>query len=516
MNLIQFSLRLSFILLFVANTVWMAQTPAAKAGNASAVSAPENPPVIEISNPHSPLISFRILVHAGSINDPKGKEGLNAMTALMIGAGGTKEMSYKQILDALYPWAASIDAQFDKEVTVFTANIHKDNLQKFYKIFSDLILSPRFDESDFKRNKDQLLNYLQNTLRGNDDEELGKQALENLLYAGHPYGHTPEGTVEGLKSITLDDVKTYYKKIYTRDNITLGIAGGFTTKFTQTMQADFARLPAGKVAAIPLPKLRAIKDMEIAMVQKENRAAAISFGYPIEVTRSDKDFYALLVAGSYLGEHRTQNGVLFNYIRGLRGLNYGDYAYVENFIQDGGSTFPVPNIPRRQQFFSVWIRPVEPQNAHFALRAAVYQLQQMVEGGLTKEQFEAQREFLLNYSKLWNQTPSRRLGTLLDSKFYGIEYYPDRVQHELKTLTVDDVNRAIKKYLNDKNIIVAIVVKDAEVLKTAMAENRPSPIKYAGSVSDDVLKDDKVLVNLRLNVNPEKLRIIPANDLFEK
>jgi zinc protease len=503
------------ILCFVGSTILVGQTTAAqKAIPAAKLHAA--PTLVELNMPTSPLISFRILVHAGSVNDPKGKEGLNTLTAMMIGEGGTKELTYKQILDALYPWAASIDAQADKEVTVFIANIHKDNLEKFYKIFSNLFLNPRFDESDFKRNKDQLLNYLQTTLRGNDDEELGKQALEAALYADHPYGHTTVGTVEGLKSITLDDVKAYYEKIYTRDNITIGIAGGFTPDFAKTLRADFAKLPAGKVAPVVLPKAKPVKDIEIALVQKENRATAISFGFPVDVTRAHKDFYPLLVAASYLGEHRTQNGVLFNYIRGVRGLNYGDYAYIENFIQDGGSTFPVPNIPRRQQFFSIWIRPVEPQNAHFALRAAVYQLQQLMEKGLTKEQFEAQRQFLLNYSKLWNQTPSRRLGTLLDSKFYGIEYYPDRIQEELKTMTVEEVNRAVKKYLNDKNLAVAIVVKDAEALKSAIAENRPSPITYAGAVSDEVLKDDKILVHLKLNVNPEKLQIVPATELFEK
>ena len=508
-------LLMAFVLVFAAGAVMSAQAAPAKKSTTPAV-PPAGPKLVELASPASPLIAFRIMVHAGSINDPKGKEGLNALTALMIGEGGTKDMTYKQIVDVLYPWAASINAQFDKEVTVFIANIHRDNLKPFYKILSSLLLNPRFDESDFKRNKDLLLNELQNSLRGNDDEELGKQALESMLYANHPYGHTPVGTVEGLKAITLDDVNSYYKKIYTRDNITIGIAGGFAPEFASAMKADFARLPAGKVPPVVLPKPQPIKDLEIELVQKENRATAISLGCPIEVNRSHKDFYALLVAGSYLGEHRTQNGVLFNYLRGLRGLNYGDYAYVENFIQDGGSTFPVPNIPRRQQYFSVWIRPVEPQNGHFSLRGALYQVQKLVKEGLTKEQFEQQRDFLLNYSKLWNQTLSRRLGTVLDSNFYGIPYYPDRVQTELKALTVADVNRAIKKYLNDKNLDVAFVVKDAEALKVALAENKPSPIKYAAKAPESVLKDDQILINLKLNVNLEKLRVVSASELFEK
>ena len=55
------------------------------------------------------------------------------------------------------------------------------------------------------------------------------------------------------------------------------------------------------------------------------------------MTRRDDDFYALAVANSYLGEHRTFNGKLMQDLRGKRGLNYGDYSYIEDFIQEGGS-----------------------------------------------------------------------------------------------------------------------------------------------------------------------------------
>jgi zinc protease len=83
--------------------------------------------------------------------------------------------------------------------------------------------------------------------------------------------------------------------------------------------------------------------------------------------RADEDFYPLMVANSYFGEHRTFNGVLMNELRGLRGLNYGTYSYIENFIQDGGSTLMLPNVPRRQQYFSVWIRPAG-RTQHASLR----------------------------------------------------------------------------------------------------------------------------------------------------
>ena len=55
----------------------------------------------------------------------------------------------------------------------------------------------------------------------------------------------------------------------------------------------------------------------------------IHFGYPLPITRADADYYPLMVANSFLGEHRTFNGRLMNELRGERGLNYGDYSYIE-------------------------------------------------------------------------------------------------------------------------------------------------------------------------------------------
>ncbi len=150
-------------------------------------------------------------MRSGSDNDPRGKEGLNALTAFLIAQGGTKDLTYNQVVDKLYPWAAGIDAQADQEITTFIGEIHRDHLNDFYKLFSDLLLHPRFDPADFQRVKDDGINYLKNTLRSTDDEALGKQALNASIFEGHPYGKTEVGTVQGLTSITLDDIKDFYK-----------------------------------------------------------------------------------------------------------------------------------------------------------------------------------------------------------------------------------------------------------------------------------------------------------------
>lgn len=469
-----------------------------------------------IHSSQSPLICFRILVHMGSINDPVGKEGLCELTARTIARGGTQSLTREQIIQKLYPMAATIDVNTDKEVTVFIGEVHKDWLDEFYEIFADLLLKPRFDSSDFEREKNGLINYLQNTLRGADDEELGKEVLNDFIYRNHPYGHCNKGTVSGLKSITLANVKTFYKKMFTRDNINVGLAGSYTSQFLNRVKADFGSLPAGKIATVQLPKPEQIEDIEIIIVEKPCQGTAISLGFPIDVTRADKDYYALLVANSCFGEHRTMGGRLMRHMRIFRGLNYGDYSYIENFIQDRWSRLPMPNIPRRQQFFSIWIRPVKHENRHFALRQAIRELELLVRNGLTEQEFEVSRQYVLNNSKLWTQTLSRRLGYKMDSKFYGIGDFIDKVEYELSKLTVDDVNAAIKRHLQYKNIKVAIVTNNAENLKEDLLTNKVSPIHYPKKeIPEDILAEDKIIESYPLKINKEKLQIVPAKTLFE-
>jgi zinc protease len=470
----------------------------------------------EIYAANSPLITFRIILRSGSINDPKGKEGLNLLTASMLAQGGTKILKYEEVVAKLYPWAADISVSPEKEITTFVGKVHRDHLDSFYALLSGLLLSPRFDPEDFSRNRDLAINSLEKNLRGTDDENLGKEALGISLFAHHPYG-TADATVQGLKSITLDDIKEFYRKTFTCGNLWIGIAGGYPKSLIATMKKDFDSLPDGGFVPLPLPQPEKIEGLELLLVEKPARATALSMGHTLEVTRKDKDYYPLLLANSYLGEHRTFNGVLMRSLREDRGLNYGDYSYIERFIGgvDSNSRFPNVNTPLRQQVFSIWLRPIPPEKACFAIRAALYELDRFVKNGLTKEQFEQARKFLNNYSKLWAQTLDRRLGYKMDSEFYGSEYYIDRIEKELKTLTVAEVNRVIQKYISSKNLKIAVVTDKGQQFLDALDSNAPCSIEYSSPVSNRILEEDKMISHFSLEINKAKSKIVPVKELFE-
>jgi zinc protease len=466
----------------------------------------------------SPLVALRILFNVGSKDDPAGKEGLAALTTRMLAEGGTKRYSYDEILERLYPMAAQVGSHSDKEVTVFTGDVHRDKLAEFYDLFYETLTAPRFDPDDFERLREEQLNFVSKILRGNNDEALGKWTLQLALYGGHPYGHVDAGTVSGLTSVILDDVKDFYQRYFAplSARVQIGVAGGADEAFVSQLRKDFRSLPARSPALADLTAAHMPTDLELTIVEKNCIATAISIGFPVDLTRADDDFYALAVANSALGEHRTFNGRLMQNMRGKRGLNYGDYSYIENFIQDGGSTFPIPNAPRRQQYFSIWIRPVPHDKAVFALRQAIRELDMFVENGLSEREFETTRNFLLNYSKLWVQTQSRRLGYEMDGAFYGRASLVTELDKRLPTMTHEQVNTAIKKHVQSKNLSVAVVTRDAESFRDAVLSGKPSPLHYdTEGTPADILDEDKLIEAFPLRVNHDRVRILPVERMFE-
>jgi zinc protease len=463
----------------------------------------------------SPLIAFRILFLTGSADDPAGKHGLAALTAAMLAKGGSRSLAYEQIIEAMYPLAASFDAQVDKEMTVFTGSTHADNLDRYYGLIRQMLLEPGFRDEDFTRLKTEALNYLKVSLREGNDEELGKEELYNVIYRGHPYGHHNLGTVTSLEKLTLEDVRTFAREHYRRDNLVLGLAGQYPASFPVQLQQDFAVLPLGSAPRPSLPKPTLDAGLRIEIVQRETRSTAISLGFPIEVVRGDPDWPALALVNSYFGQHRSSNSLLYQRLRETRGLNYGDYSYIEYFPRGMFQFQPDPNQARRQQVFQIWIRPVEPQNGLFTLRAALYEYDKLVREGLTPEAFEATREFLSKYVNVLLQTQDARLGYALDSRFYGIGPFDEYLRSALAKLTLADVNQAIRRHLKSDQMRVVIVTKDAQALREAILRDQPSPITYNSPKPKPILDEDKLIEKLTIPVKPDALTIRPVTAVFE-
>ena len=364
--------------------------------------------------------------------------------------------------------------------------------------------------------KTQLVNQIRSDLVANNDEELGKELLYTELYGPeHPYGWLNLGDSSQIEGISLDDVKKFYADYYTIRNITVGLAGGYPDDFVARVSDDLQVLLPGERATLKVPAA-AMPDGRVAtIVEKETPAVAVSFGFPIDVKRGDPDWVALWLARSWFGEHRASSGHLYNRIREARGMNYGNYAYIEYFPRGMFQFQPDTNLGRQQQIFQVWIRPLRSNNdAHFATRTAVYELEKLISEGLSESDFEATRSFLMKYVSLMSDGQSRQLGYAMDGQYYGTGDFADYVREGLAELTLADVNRVIRENLQTDDMQYVFVTRDAEDLRERLEGERASPVSYDADKPAELLAEDRAIEALPLGIKAGKVRVVQAAEVF--
>jgi zinc protease len=478
----------------------------------------EEESLVLLEVPDDPTVTFKVWFKVGSQDDPAGKEGLAHLTGQMISEASTANNSYEQILEKLYPMAAGYYASVDREMTVLSGRSHTETAEAYLELFSDAYLRPAFKQEDFDRIKSDTLNYLKNSLRYQADEELGKAALYSFVFENSSYAHPPQGTVGGVESITLEDVKAFYAKYYTRDNSVLALGGGYDSALLDAFRTRCDALPEGEPEMTAAIEPETIEGLDVLLVHKPGADASISFGFPIDLQRGEREFYALWIANSWLGEHRNSSSHLYQVIREARGMNYGDYSYIEAFTNGGRRSTPPTHVGRRNQMFEVWIRTLPNERSHFALRAAMRELKKLVDDGMTPEQFELTKEFLRKYVLHFAETTSGRLGYAVDDRFYGVDGdgHLARFRTMMEEITLEEVNAAIKKHLQYENVKIAMVTGEADSLRQALVDDAPSPIEYDSPKPKAILEEDKEIATFPLEVDEGKVQIIPVESIFQE
>jgi zinc protease len=464
----------------------------------------------------SPLIDVNFLFYTGAAADPEGQKGVAALLASMLTQGGSTTRSYKDIQQGLYPLAGSFYAQLDKEMMSFSGRIHKDNAAAWYALISDQLLNPGWREDDFKRLKKELIDSINAGLKSSNDEELGKEVLYSQLYKGHQYQSYNGGDLSDLAAITLADVKDFYQTQLTQAKLHLGITGAMPTKLKTQLIADLAGLPAGEEQRLVIAKAPVLKGHHATIVEKNAQSTAVSFGFPINTIRSDKDWAALWLVRSYFGEHRSSNSYLYQQIRQARGMNYGNYAYIEYFPRGMFQTKPDANLGRSSQIFQVWLRPLRSNNdAHFATRAALYELDNLIANGMTEKAFIATRNYLTNYVPQLVASQDMQLGYALDSAFYQTGDFVNYVRSQFADLTLDEVNRVIKENLQTDNIHYVFISGDGEDMQQRLSTEQTSSLSYNSEKPAELLATDKVIADYPLSLPADNIKVMPIDSVFK-
>ena len=462
-----------------------------------------------------PMVTIKLWFKTGSQDDPPGKEGLAAITSTMLTWAGTEQRDLAELIRLRDPLGTRLSWIVDKEMTTFTWSVPRANLDAFYELLIETVTQPGFHQQDFERIRDANFRRVSKRFLNDSDEELAQFALSGEVFKGTRYEHHTQGTIESLPGLTIDDVKDFYRDHYTRDNVVFALSGSYPETLIERLRADLSRLGRGGARELVAIELAPIEGRRVVLMSKPGAPTSISFGVPIEVRRGSREFYALTIANAWLGQHRKGFGRLFDIIRRKRGLNYGNYSYIEAFKWRGSRMLPHSGLGRRQQMFEVWLRSLPREHAVFALRAALREIEKLAADGLTQGQFDMARKYVRRYSRFFAKSDGERLGYALDDVYYDITPgHLTRLRQMTDELTLDEVNAAVKKHFRIENLVIAIVTDDASGLKTALVSEMPSPVSYPQPASAKIVEEDKEIARHPLNISEENVKVISPEQVF--
>lgn len=470
--------------------------------------------VVELADDSSPNVYFQAMIHAGSAADPVGKEGLAALVAQSLVDAGSGGRSSTEVRDALYPTGNGFDLVVDREWVSVRLRCHVDHTDLCLELFADALLEPAFDQGDWNRIRDAAEYSVGDGLLA-DEEALGEEMLNAVLYEGHPYGHPVQGRGGTLGLLQPDDARTFYERRYVRQAMVVGIAGNYDGDTVSAMKQRFEAVPGVPMPEIVLQQPVPVEGRSLAIVGVETGVTGIHFGHPLATDRNHEDWPELMVAMTATGAHRQSFGRLFRILRTARGLNYGTYSYVEQYVQRGWSSWPENGVLRRQNHFYVWIRPTSIENGPFALKLAIAEMERLKADGLEPQEFEDTREYLRGWVPLLAQDPGRRLAFALEAEAAGVPNLLDHLVGSLDAMTVEEVNDAVDRHLNLDDLRIVAVTGDPEDLRDRLLADDPTPIVYRDVTPDEAqaARDDEVAAR-DVGLDEDDVWIVESEGLF--
>jgi zinc protease len=512
-----------------------------------AVRAASAQQMVTLDSP-SPLIEVRVMLRTGSAYDPPGKEGLAALTAnalLEAGFGDPAAPVTKEGLARITrPWGSRARPRVfvDKEATTFRFVVPRDELDEYIqRIMRPMFTRPLFLEDEVERLKEEAITELSGSLRYENIEMLGLEAVDNYVFEGTSYGHTVTGSVQGLRAIERDDLRSFYVTYYRPDRMIVGISSSDPDVVSAIKAAlDGAGRLEGRVPELAEAKLEPPPEIQgrelVVVAMPDAGATAIHAAFPISVRRTDPDFWPLYVANVYFGTHRDSHSYLYKEIRQKRGYNYGDYSYIEHFAYRPFNLFPPFNTPRRYQYFLIWIRPVATKYAHHILKAASWELENLIRRGVSEQDVaRSKNKARVLYLNLAENT-SRLLAAKMDDAFHGMEPgYLEGYLERIDAVTPEQVNEAVRKYLQAENVKFLIVTEadkadalaedirlDRNAKGKTLADYRIDTIEENGVTyykipesKLEILRRDAVWEHHFLRLDPDRIRVVPVEALFE-
>ncbi|WP_019645014.1 M16 family metallopeptidase [Novispirillum itersonii] len=400
-----------------------------------------------------PVLSVSIGFKAGgSAYDPAGKEGLATLVSGMLdeGAGDFDSFAFRTRLEN-----TAIHLSFSASANSLTGTLKtvSDHRMQAFELLRLALTKPRFDAEPLDRVRHQILASLAE--EAEDPQALAGEALDRLMFPGHPYARPAQGTPKSVTALTAADLRGFVRTRLALDGLKVGVSGDITpAELGQMLDKTFGELP--KTANVPpLPAVAIPQQGGIAVIDRDLPQAVATFAQP-GLERADPDFYPAYVVNYILGGGGFSSRLMTE-VREKRGLAYGVYAYFQDLegaplIIGGVST----NAARVGESLSV----------------IAAEWQKMAESGPTAEELEAAKSYLIGSWPLRFTSTGAVASMLMSMQLDG---YPlDHLQTrnaKVAAVTLEDARRAARRLLQADQLKTVVVGRPKGVTATLTVPN---------------------------------------------
>jgi len=397
----------------------------------------QNQTALLFSDASVPIVSLDFSFKAGSAFDPKGKEGLSAITAAMLteSVEGYDALSYKKALES---HAIQLSYNVTRDDVVGRLQFLKTQKEDAIRLARLSFLHPAFTKEDLTRIKRQQSSYFD--YKDQTPRILAQDLWWETAFAGHPYGHPIEGTRETVARFTPKDVQMFFKNCVTRRQFTVGIAGDIApAEATALLNQLFVDLPdtAGCAQVVPLTLQ---KGQKVHQARKVPQNVAF-FGHA-SIRRTDPDFYAMMIVDYTLGSGSFSSR-LMDEIREKRGLTYG----IGTMLSDMGAG---PLILGQVS------AAADKMQQALSLTQTIWQ--DVEDKGITPEELNDAKLYL-NGSFPLQQDSTKKLSALMlymQQQNLPLDYL-DKRSALINAVTLEQANSVAGRVLKSKNLIIAEV-----------------------------------------------------------
>lgn len=381
----------------------------------------------------SKSVAVEVMFKVGSNFESKDMAGISHFLEHMLFEGTKNRKNSREIANEIEKYGGEFNAYTTGDRTAFFIKIINKRLGNALDILSDMISNPIFDAKTIQKEKQVILKEINMV---NDDPRLYQWILfQKTLFERHPAKNPTYGSVETVKSFDKKHIADYYYSHYIPNNIVISIVGN-VKNVKGRIEKYFGNLKPKKKIKRKIVTEFLQKKIKKFVEKKNTLNSYMVLGYKT-VPRLHKDSYVLDVISAILG--RGQSGWMFDEIRNKHGLAYQVGINDENEVDYG--MFAVycgldkKNVEKAKEIILQQFKKLERISEKELWEAKNY-----IEGSHTltiEDNFH-----YADYLAVWE--------TIKDAKL------ADSYLKDIKKVTISDVKRVAKKYLNDKYTLVVI------------------------------------------------------------